>query len=47
VPAVRPDDVLAGLQAVADLRLGSPPLLTRVQQGPLDPASGAVGDPLR
>jgi radical SAM-linked protein len=47
VPAVRPDDVLAGLRAVADLRLGSPPLLTRVQQGPLDPASGVVGDPLR
>jgi radical SAM-linked protein len=47
VPAVRPDDVLAGIEAVADLHVGWPPLLTRLQQGPLDIASGEVGDPLR
>jgi radical SAM-linked protein len=46
VPAVRPDDVLAGLGAVADLRPETPPLLTRLQQGPLDAASGEIGDPL-
>ncbi len=52
-PAVRPDDVLAGLAAVAvDDTPGAPPLaglaplLTRVAQGPLDAASGGVGDPL-
>ncbi|MEZ5096922.1 MAG: hypothetical protein R2731_12910 [Nocardioides sp.] len=49
-PAVRPDDVLAGLVAVAGqgggLGGGSSALLTRVAQGPLDPATGAVGDPL-
>ncbi len=47
VPAVRPDDVLSGLEAVAGLRPEAPPLLTRLQQGPLDPATGEVGDPLR
>jgi radical SAM-linked protein len=46
VPAVRPDDVLSGLEAVAGLRPEAPPLLTRVQQGPLDPTTGEVGDPL-
>jgi radical SAM-linked protein len=46
VPAVRPDDVLTGLGEVAGLRPGGPPLLTRWQQGPLDAASGQVGDPL-
>jgi hypothetical protein len=46
VPAVRPDDVLTGLGQVAGLPSGAPPLLTRWQQGPLDPASGQVGDPL-
>jgi len=47
VPAVRPDDVLSGLGVVAGLRPEAPPLLTRHQQGPLDPATGEVGDPLR
>jgi radical SAM-linked protein len=47
VPAVRPDDVLSGLAAVAGLRPEAPPLLTRLQQGPLDPTTGEVGDPLR
>ncbi|WP_370246442.1 TIGR03936 family radical SAM-associated protein [Nocardioides sp.] len=46
-PAVRPDDVLTGLAAVGDLALGTPgALLTRLAQGPLDEASGEVGDPL-
>ncbi len=47
VPAVRPDDVLSGLEAVAGLRAGTPPMLTRLRQGPLDAATGEVGDPLR
>lgn len=45
-PAVRPDDVLAGLASVGGLELGGAPLLTRLAQGPLD-ATGEVGDPLR
>ena len=45
-PSVRPDDVLSGLKAVAGLDLGEAPLLTRVAQGPLDEATGEVGDPL-
>ena len=46
VPAVRPDDVLIGLGEVAGLRPATPPLLTRLRQGPLDEATGEVGDPL-
>lgn len=46
-PSVRPDDVLRGLAEVAGLEVGGAPLLTRQAQGPLDPATGAVGDPLR
>ena len=46
-PAVRPDDVLAGLASVGGLELGGAPLLTRLAQGPLDEATGEVGDPLR
>ena len=45
-PAVRPDDVITGLRTVADLDLGTSPALTRLAQGPLDEASGQVGDPL-
>lgn len=45
-PAVRPDDVLAGLRSVGGLEVAGAPLLTRLAQGPLDPASGEVGDPL-
>jgi radical SAM-linked protein len=45
-PAVRPDDVLAALRAVADLAPPSPPLVTRLAQGPLDEADGTVADPL-
>ena len=44
-PAVRPDDVLRGLEAVAGLPAGEAPLMTRTAQGPLS-ASGEVGDPL-
>lgn len=46
VPAVRPDDVLTGIAQVSGLALPDHPLLTRLGQGPLDEASGAVGDPL-
>jgi radical SAM-linked protein len=44
-PAVRPDDVLAALAAVADLRPPSPPRAVREAQGRLDD-SGIVADPL-
>jgi radical SAM-linked protein len=46
VPAVRPDDVLAGLASVAGLAPGGAPLLTRLAQGPLDETTGEIGDPL-
>jgi radical SAM-linked protein len=46
-PAVRPDDVLSGLKAVAGLEPDGVPLLTRLAQGPLDPETGEIGDPLR
>ncbi|WP_420846285.1 TIGR03936 family radical SAM-associated protein [Nocardioides ferulae] len=45
-PSVRPDDVLSGLASVSGLEIGSAPLLTRLAQGPLDPTTGEVGDPL-
>lgn len=44
-PAVRPDDVLTGLRATADLALPVPAGVTRLAQGPLDEKSGAVTDP--
>lgn len=44
-PAVRPDDVLRGLDAVAGLAAGPAPLMTRLAQGPLLD-TGEVGDPL-
>jgi radical SAM-linked protein len=46
VPAVRPDDVLTGIAAVAGLDAGEAPLLTRLAQGPLDATAGTIGDPL-
>jgi radical SAM-linked protein len=46
VPAVRPDDVLAGMAAVSGRERGGVPLLTRLGQGPLDTSTGAIGDPL-
>ncbi|MDR1999152.1 MAG: TIGR03936 family radical SAM-associated protein [Frankiaceae bacterium] len=45
IPAVRPDDVLAALRAVAGFVPQLPPRVTRVAYGPLDEA-GRVGDPL-
>lgn len=45
-PAVRPDDILAGLRQVADLVAPVPPHQTRIAQGPLDSETGHVGDPL-
>jgi radical SAM-linked protein len=44
-PAVRPDDVLAALDAVADLRPPSPPRAVREAQGRLDD-TGTLADPL-
>jgi radical SAM-linked protein len=45
-PAVRPDDILTALRAVADLVPPTPPLVTRLAQGPLTDAEAAVADPL-
>jgi radical SAM-linked protein len=45
-PAVRPDDVLTALRVVADLVPPFAPRVTRLAQGPLDDATGAVSDPL-
>lgn len=46
-PAVRPDDVLSGMTSLHGLDLVGVPLLTRLAQGPLDPETGEIGDPLR
>ena len=43
-PAVRPDDILTALRSHAHLTLQSPPLVTRLAQGPL--AGAGVTDPL-
>ncbi len=45
-PAVRPDDVLAGLRRTGDLAPPQTPAVTRLAQGPLDEATGVVSDPL-
>jgi radical SAM-linked protein len=45
-PAVRPDDVLTALHTVAALTPPTPPLVTRLAQGPLHTASATVADPL-
>jgi radical SAM-linked protein len=45
-PAVRPDDVLSGLHATADLAPPVPAAVTRLAQGPLDEETGTVTDPL-
>jgi radical SAM-linked protein len=45
-PAVRPDDVLAGLRSHAQLAPRSSPRMTRLAQGPLDEEDGSVADPL-
>jgi len=44
-PAVRPDDVLAGLRQVSDLPPQLSPLVTRLAQGLLD-ETGRLADPL-
>lgn len=44
--SVRPDDVLAALRQVADFEPPGPPRVTRLAQGPLDPVTHTVGDPL-
>jgi radical SAM-linked protein len=45
-PSVRPDDVLTGLRSVADLAPLAPVAVTRLAQGPLNPSTGTVADPL-
>ncbi|WFB09612.1 TIGR03936 family radical SAM-associated protein [Streptomyces sp. LX-29] len=45
-PAVRPDDVLSGLRATADLAPPVPAAVTRLAQGLLDEETGTVTDPL-
>jgi radical SAM-linked protein len=45
-PAVRPDDVLAGLRQIAGLEPPSATSVTRLAQGPYDEGSGTVSDPL-
>ncbi|MDQ1483388.1 MAG: hypothetical protein QOF35_1464, partial [Actinomycetota bacterium] len=45
-PAVRPDDVLSALHSVAALTPPTPPLVTRLAQGPLHTATATVADPL-
>jgi hypothetical protein len=57
MPAVRPDDILAALRQVAGLAPSSPPLVTRLAQGPLGmeaasapaeaPGPDVPGDPRR
>lgn len=44
-PTIRPDDVLSGLRAVADLELPVPPRVIRLAQGTLT-AQGDIVDPL-
>ena len=44
-PAVRPDDIVAALHAVAGLAPVVPPVAARLAQGPLD-GDAQVGDPL-
>ena len=44
-PAVRPDDVLAALRQVAGLAPPSPPLVTRLAQGPLGTSAGGLCGP--
>jgi len=45
-PAVRPDDVLAGLRRIGDLAPPRTPAVTRLAQGPLDETTAQVSDPL-
>jgi radical SAM-linked protein len=45
-PAVRPDDVLAGLASIGALTPPTTPAVTRLAQGSLDESAGTVSDPL-
>lgn len=45
-PAVRPDDILSALRTVTGFEPSTPPLATRLQQGPWDDAHAQVADPL-
>ncbi|MEU0314424.1 TIGR03936 family radical SAM-associated protein [Nocardioides sp. NPDC006273] len=49
-PAVRPDDVVTGLERIGGLKVGPEhgglPLLTRLTQGVFDEETGTIGDPL-
>jgi hypothetical protein len=42
-PAVRPDDILTALRRVAGLVPSSPPLVTRLVQGPLEAVAAEAG----
>jgi radical SAM-linked protein len=44
-PAVRPDDILTALRQVAGLVPTSPPLVTRLAQGPLEAVAAAAAGP--
>ncbi len=44
-PAVRPDDILTALRQVAGLVPSSPPLVTRLAQGPLEAVAAAAAGP--
>ena len=44
-PAVRADDILSGMTRLGGLDPAGPALLTRLDQGPYDEATGEVGDP--
>jgi radical SAM-linked protein len=45
VPSVRPDDVLSGLTHCSGLEVDGTPLVTRLEQGSYDAATGALRDP--
>lgn len=45
-PSVRPDDVLAALREITGITTSPAVLAQRLAQGPLDPRTGTVGDPL-
>jgi hypothetical protein len=44
-PAVRPDDILTALRQLAGLVPSSPPLVTRLAQGPLEAMAAAAAEP--
>jgi radical SAM-linked protein len=45
-PSVRPDDVLAALREITGITTSAAAFAQRLAQGPLDPRTGTVGDPL-